>query len=113
MKLTICHHCRRHVKSGEAACPFCGTERADRGTAAARALVVAVGLGIAVAGCGGDVKEGTGGAGGMVGAYGPPPQDAAAEAQPSDGSTDVDVDANPVAAYGPVLVDAAYGPPPP
>lgn len=54
--LIACPKCHRHVKQGEAACPFCASRTGARSV---------VGLAIVVAGLGGSA----------IGCYGPPPRD--------------------------------------
>ncbi len=131
MPLRPCPCCRRHVLLSEAHCPFCNEKLSSRSGVA---LAAALGLGLAMTGCG----EGhtTGDAGGtdagpmpvdsgpmFDAAYGPPPFDAGAmdagmmledggpapvDAGPGDAGPG---DAGPMAADG--GINALYGPPPP
>jgi hypothetical protein len=126
-----CAACARHVREGEAACPFCG-EAIPEGTAAprpparsgpiTRAAILFVGA-TAAAGCGGSTE------GGNVPLYGPAPVDGSFEASNGDGGgedgggidggvvlygpamvdSSVDADSGPVAAYGPAPTDSGGG----
>jgi hypothetical protein len=99
MALVVCGQCRRHVKRGEAVCPFCGTLQPSalrRGLGAA----VILGAGLCVGGCGSgtDLGEDAG-----VSVDGSSNGDASAsDAQAADARDEM-----PVALYGPAPVDAA------
>ncbi len=98
--LILCVECRRHVESGEPACPFCGAVReapAGRSQslgATLKSATMAVGMGLAVAACGGPDD------GGQVAVYGPPPMQRDSggeqppvedpEAQDDSGASDVE-----------------------
>jgi hypothetical protein len=52
MVLAVCSRCHRHVLLGATSCPFCGAE-ALGGSSTLGAAAIALGVGLAVAGCGG------------------------------------------------------------
>src|SRR6187402_496352 len=63
--LVVCTACRRHVRSRESKCPFCGAERKPTGGGAreglmareaTRATLIALGLTLAGQACGGDAE---------------------------------------------------------
>jgi hypothetical protein len=76
--MILCKRCRRHVKSHETDCPFCG-EQLVMDRRASVAVAASLVLGAALVGCGDDDDEGGGGYagytgyGGAVAAYGPAP----------------------------------------
>ena len=70
-RLVLCESCHRHIRSGEATCPFCQAQAKARDHSRA-GVVVALALGAGVlglSGCGGDTDGGedpTGAAGGYA-----------------------------------------------
>ena len=126
MALVLCRGCQRHVKRGEAVCPFCGTaQSSERVLGRALGSAMLLGVGLAVASCGGEfAPEDDAGTTvdsgsvtplyGPVPAYGPPPDAGNSDSGTVDagtdaGKSDAAIDAGPIAAYGPVPM---YGPVP-
>ncbi len=128
MELVLCSGCERHIQSDEGACPFCGVTRGPRSAKAGLGATVALGLGLAVAGCGDDPTPPAtdlGADSAMVLPDLGPGEDGGpgVDAGPADAGPD---DAGMMALYGPPPLDAgqppepdlggplpAYGPPPP
>jgi hypothetical protein len=55
--LTVCSHCRRHVRSSEVRCPFCGSvQRTKSSQPSGAVLSVAIGTAVAL-GCGGEADS--------------------------------------------------------
>ena len=66
MRLTICQCCRRHVKTGDSTCPFCGTRNTASGMSSA-GLFVAIAVGASALAACGTSDTTPGGAGGAAG----------------------------------------------
>lgn len=103
--LTPCRECHRHVRSGDQACPFCGTRttnllRGVRNVAAAAAI-------LSIGACGNDEAQRT------ADIYGGPPAPSPEERPLEPEDPEVDVDDTPdERLVNPVPVAPAYGGPP-
>lgn len=107
MALIPCPHCDRHVKEGEARCPFCDGKLGSRGGGGLTAAAVIAGAALIAPGCSGDKKE----------VAGPDRGDGVEQvdsvpADPVEGPTGP-VDAAPPDPVDEPPVDAAEPPPPP
>jgi hypothetical protein len=120
--LVLCTDCRRHVRSTESECPFCGAEREAERTeetsflVTSRAAFLAGGIAIAAAaaGCNNSSSSASSGTSGIAQPYGAPPDprpmiDAGAPPPPSvTPTTSATTPPTPTTAVAP-----AYGGPPP
>ncbi|MBK6462946.1 MAG: hypothetical protein IPF92_18340 [Myxococcales bacterium] len=100
MALHLCAECNRHVRTTEAACPFCGALGAvataspvSRATRAALVFGATVLVAGAAAACSDSASSDTG----PVALYGGPPIDASVDA---GADSRADADASPAALYG-------------